>query len=427
MNRKFKIALITLASLLAVALAAVIIVIVVKNAPPPAPTETPKPTPTAQPTATPEPTYEPTNTISSTLAVGGDVVMHSGLNAEARREDGSYDYTPIFGTLGKYISGADYAVCSLVTSLSESGPYTAYPLFRSPRSLASSIAQTGFGLVNTATANCVDGFKDGIDCTLDALDEAGLAHVGTYRNEDERARGNYTLADVGGVSVAFLSYTCETNRVPISGFEYAVSVCTEDYLSGGREVNYALIDADMAAARASGADIIFVFMSWGTEFSTQPDELQRELADYLLYQGADIIIGGHCRVPQPMELREVTDIDGDTHEAFVCYSLGNMLSCQNDPYTDISSIVHIELTRDMDTGRAWVSDVGYYPIYMADLYEYGIEDFGWHYRMVNLHAAIDAYESGQPWDFMTETIYLDMSTALTDLHHLYEAPLDVNG
>ena len=45
------------------------------------------------------------------------------------------------------------------------------------------------------------------------------------------------------------------------------------------------------AAKEAGADIVFVFMSWGTEFSTEPSELQYEIADNLIRSGAiDIIV-----------------------------------------------------------------------------------------------------------------------------------------
>ena len=42
---------------------------------------------------------------------------------------------------------------------------------------------------------------------LAVLDEAGLAHVGTYRSQVERDENSgIYVADVGGISVAFLSY-----------------------------------------------------------------------------------------------------------------------------------------------------------------------------------------------------------------------------
>ena len=238
---------------------------------------------------------------------------------------------------------------------------------------------------------------------------------------EERSAGNYTVADVGGVSVAFLAYTCDTNDIPVAGFEYAVSVCTEDYLGDGLTVDYELMQSDLAAA-GEAADIVFVFMSWGDEFATQPNDQQIEIADFLFENGADIIVGGKCRVPQAMELREVTDSDGNRRTGFICYSLGNFLSCQNDAYTDISSILNIELMKDTDTGEAWIENVSYRPIFMADLYDYDINDYGWHYRMVDLHAALDSYESGEPWNFITDEVYSDMAAGLEALYEFYGAP-----
>lgn len=428
MNKKFKIVLITVLAAIVLVVAVIVIASLVK---PNAPAENSAPPvvagtlpPTDEPENTPEPSPEHVNTVTSTLAVGGDIVMHTGLNGEAMGDTG-YDYVPIFGILKDFIASADYSVCSLVTTFAEGANYTAYPLFKSPTDLAASIAQVGFNLVNTATSHCVDSFKDGIDYTLDTLDAAGLSHVGTYRTQEERdASGNRYMADINGINVAFLAYTCDTNSVPVAGFEYAASICALDYLGGGTKIDYDLMQADISSAREAGADIVFVFMSWGTEFATEPNEQQVEIADFLFENGADIIIGGHCRVPQPMELRTIKDAEGNERTGFICYSLGNMLSCQNDEYTDISALVNIQLTKDTDTGEVWISDVSYKPIYMADLYDYGINDYGWHYRMVDLHAAINSYESGTPWEFITDDVYRDMADALEAVHEFFGAELD---
>lgn len=428
MNKKFKIVLITVLAAIVLVVAVIVIASLVK---PNAPAENSAPPvvagtlpPTDEPENTPEPSPEHVNTVTSTLAVGGDIVMHTGLNGEAMGDTG-YDYVPIFGILKDFIASADYSVCSLVTTFAEGANYTAYPLFKSPTDLAASIAQVDFNLVNTATSHCVDSFKDGIDYTLDTLDAAGLSHVGTYRTQEERdASGNRYMADINGINVAFLTYTCDTNSVPVAGFEYAASICALDYLGGGTKIDYDLMQADISSAREAGADIVFVFMSWGTEFATEPNEQQVEIADFLFENGADIIIGGHCRVPQRMELRTVKDAEGNERTGFICYSLGNMLSCQNDEYTDISALVNIQLTKDTDTGEVWISDVSYKPIYMADLYDYGINDYGWHYRMVDLHAAINSYESGTPWEFITDEVYRDMADALEAVHEFFGAELD---
>ncbi len=438
MNSKLKLALIILAALIVIVLAVVLISVLTGGGEEPGEATHPagesapaaSGEPSAAPSETPppeEPTVDPAgqNVTTAAIAVGGDIVMHTGLNTEALTGEGTYDYSPIFGVLPELIADADYAVCTLSSTLADGAEYTAYPLFRSPTSMAADIAEAGFDLVNTASSHLADSFKDGINSTLDSLDAAALAHVGTYRSEDERAAsGNRYMAEVNGISVAFLAYTCDTNRVPLSGFEYAASICTKDYLSEGTEVDYELMDSDITAAREAGADIVFVFMSWGEEFATEPSSLQYEIADALITYGADVIIGGHCRVPQPMEMRTVRLDDGSEESGFVCYSLGNMLSCQNDIYTDISAVLSLELSLDNDTGEASVTGVSYRPIYMADLYDYGINDYGWHYRMVDLHAAIASWESGSPWDFLTEDIYRDMVTALASAHELYGEEFD---
>ena len=184
MNSKFKLALIILAAVVVIILAIVIISVLTGgseeggdvSAPPveTSSTQTPDALQSAPPEETPAESSTGANTTTATIAVGGDIVMHSGLNTEALQSDGTYDYTPIFGVLPELVSGADYAVCSLATTLVESGSaYMAYPLFRSPTSVADAVASVGFDLVNTATSHLADAWKDGIDYTLNTLEGAG--------------------------------------------------------------------------------------------------------------------------------------------------------------------------------------------------------------------------------------------------------------
>ena len=44
--------------------------------------------------------------------------------------------------------------------------------------------------------------------------------------------------------------------------------------------------------------------------------------------------------------------------------------------------------------------------------------------MVDLHAAINSYESGSPWEFITDEVYKDMSAALDAVHEFFGAELD---
>lgn len=110
MNKKLKIALITLAVTVVLVVAAVLIATLIKPSPEAEPYALPSAGSsdnivTETPSDEPEPSASPehVNTVTSTLAVGGDIVMHTGLNGEAMTDSG-YDYVPIFGILKDFIA-----------------------------------------------------------------------------------------------------------------------------------------------------------------------------------------------------------------------------------------------------------------------------------------------------------------------------------
>ena len=326
-------------------------------APPPPPTPVPTPTPTPAP---PPPT-------TATLAVCGDVMSHMPVTNDAwEEEQGVYDYRPIWAQAEPYIQAADYAVANLETTLSETGPYSGFPAFRSPAALAGSLAGAGFDLMLTANNHCLDRGFDGLVSTLDALDGAGLAHVGTYRTQEEQAAGRIHLADVGGISVAFLGYTYGTNGIPVpSGREYAVDLFNTDYMTTLSTPDTGRVEADLAAARALEPDLIAVLIHWGVEYQTTQNSYQEQIADLLIENGADLVLGGHPHVPQPIEMRTVTAEDGSERTGFVCWSLGNFISSQVDPLTDVTAVLTVELTRDNITGETAVTGWEYVPMLMV--------------------------------------------------------------
>lgn len=327
-------------------------------APAPASTSTPTPTPTPEPTPTP-PTV-------ATLAVCGDVMSHMPVTNDAWDEEQDiYDYTPIFQQSRPYVEGADYAVANLETTLSTEGPYSGYPAFRSPAALADDLKELGFDLMLTANNHCLDRGFGGLTSTLDALDEAGLAHVGTYASEEDAASPIH-LADVGGIQVAFLGYTYGTNGIPLpSGKDWAVSLFNTDYMTSLSTPDTEKLEADLAAARSMEPDLIAVMIHWGVEYRTEQNSYQEEMADLLIANGADLVLGGHSHVPQPMETRTVTGWDGSQRTGFVCYSLGNFISSQVDPLTDTTAVLTLELTRDNETGETNLTDWSYVPMLMV--------------------------------------------------------------
>ena len=383
---------------------------------------TPEPTPT--PTPTPVGFVEPTNAANVKLAFCGDLVAHTGINDQALNLDGSYDYTSIFGGAQSFVTASDYAVCTMETTFPDTTAYSGYPMFKSPSSLATSLKSFGFDMINTASNHCMDGLQAGLIRTLDVLDQNGLEHVGTYRSVEEKAStGGILVKDINGVSVAFLSFTYGTNAIPVTGFEYVANIFMKDYLTTVEDIDYDLLASDMGAARELDADMIIVMMHWGNEYYTEPVDYQKELADYLFEQGADIIVGGHTHVPEPVELRRVTDIDGNEKTGLIVYSLGNFISCQDDKYTELTAVLNIDIQKNLDTGETYLRNVSYAPMYMVDLNDVNVTA-DWRYRLWDLQSAIAEYQNGNNLGVINDTLYNSMCTGLEDLHSIMGVDFD---
>lgn len=367
----------------------------------------PAPSPSPTPAATPSPSPTPENKTGLTLAVGGDLVIHSGINAEAET-DGGYNYTALLSDAAPIIQAADYAVCTLETTLDDGGEYSGYPAFITPVELASSLAETGFDLLNTATEQCNDNGLIGISDTINFIEGAGLETVGTFRSrvEKEETCGVKTV-EINGIRLGFVSFTYGTENYS-DAYTYAISLYKKD-----SEIDFDVLDASLNAAKALDCDITVVMMHWGNEYYTEPTAEQMELADYLFAGGADIIIGGHALVPQPMEKRTVTDANGFERECYLIYCTGSLLSCLDDQYTNLSSILTFSIEKDHNTGISVITALEAAPMLQLDLSKYA-EAGDWRYRVLDINATMEAWKNGDDRGFMTEGIYAALQTALDD-------------
>lgn len=319
-----------------------------------------------------------------TLAVCGDAMSHMPVTNDAWNGE-RYDYARIMAGAKPYVEAADYAVVNLETTLSGGPPYSGYPAFNSPDDMARDLKALGFDLCLTANNHSLDRGFSGLNRTLDVLDEVGLRHVGSSRTQEEHDH-NIQVADVGGVSVAFLGYTYGTNGIPIpKKHPYALNVFNTDYLTSLSKPDWDRLAGDLEAAKALETDLVAVMIHWGLEYKLTQNRYQEEMADFLFENGADVVLGGHSHVPQPMELRALPD----GRQGFVCFSLGNFISSQTKPNTDATAVLTLTLTRDNVTGKTQVTDYGYVPMYMLHRAQ------GPRFELLDIHAALDSPETGQ--------------------------------
>lgn len=271
------------------------------------------------------------------LLVAGDLMQHMPQVNAARLPDGSYSYDECFAAVRPEVERADVAIANLEVTLA-GPPYRGYPQFSAPDDFLRGVIGAGFDVLLTANNHCVDTYRRGFERTLDMMDSLGVAHLGTYRNGDERRQHYPFLLERNGLRVVLLNFTYDTNGIPVP------EPCVVNLMDTLE------MAADIERARQMQPDVIIALPHWGLEYQTLPSDEQREVAALLLAHGVDHIVGGHPHVAQPLELL-------NNGKNLVAWSMGNVVSNQTMPNTYGGYMVRLELTkRDSVTT---LSDCGY--------------------------------------------------------------------
>ncbi|WP_324785964.1 CapA family protein [Streptomyces sp. H51] len=282
-----------------------------------------------------------------TLVASGDVLPHSSIIERARFDGGgsAYDFRPMLAGIKPVVSRADLALCHMETVYGANGDYTGYPTFKSPPEVARALAATGYDGCSTASNHTLDDGAGGIRRTLDALDQAGVRHAGSARTEEEAHA--VTVLRAGAAKVAHLSYTYDTNGIPLpQGEPWAVNLIDADR-----------IVADARAARREGADVVVVSVHWGTEWQDDPDQQQLTVARQLTAARTggrpdiDLVLGTHAHVPQAYE-----KVNG----TWVVYGMGDQIAGDminhegvHDPRGNQSSVARFTFAPPARPGGRW--------------------------------------------------------------------------
>ena len=120
-------------------------------------------TPTPVPSPTPLPTPTPFLEHDITLMAVGDNLMHMGIVASGRQEDGTYDYSMLFDGIRPFLDTADVKIINQETILGgNSRGFSGFPYFNSPIEVGDAIADAGFNVVLHASNHTADQKLDGL-------------------------------------------------------------------------------------------------------------------------------------------------------------------------------------------------------------------------------------------------------------------------
>lgn len=282
--------------------------------------------------------------IVSLVAVG-DNLIHNSVLKSGRINDSTYNFDRLFDVMRDDFQEADIAIINQETILGgDFRPYDGYPNFNSPNELGDAIVKSGFDVVLQASNHTLDvGTQGVLNCIEYWKKQNDITYLGI--NDSQEERETIRVIERNGIRIALLNYTYGLNgRILPKDKPYLVNL-----------IDTTLIKSDLEKAEIL-ADFTIVFPHWGVEYVYKPNKEQTSLAKMMVRYGADLIIGTHPHVLQPIEWIEASN----GNKALCYYSLGNYTSGQKAMPRVLGGMAKIEIKRINDS--VFINNAGIVPL-----------------------------------------------------------------
>lgn len=278
-----------------------------------------------------------------TISFIGDVMQHqrqlyTALKPGADSLDPeSYDYSSYFSRIGDAISGADFAVANMEFSCGLT-PFTGYPRFSAPESLAEEAQKAGVDLFLCANNHIFDRGTAGVESTISVYRRLGEAYTGVYSDSTDLMDRYPYITDIKGIKIAFINFTYGLNG---NKADYPVSM-----------MDSAEVKKAIGRAISNECDLIVALPHWGEEYILEPSAEQIKWKEMLYREGVRVIIGGHPHVIQSVD---VSYSDDGAIDSLTAYSLGNYISNMSLKNTQVGMLFKLKLVKDTLTGKTGIA------------------------------------------------------------------------
>ncbi|MFG1809474.1 CapA family protein [Streptomyces sp. NPDC049040] len=272
--------------------------------------------PAARPTAT-----EPAGTV--TLAFAGDVHF-------TERTANRLGVDPALGPMSTALTAADFAMVNLESAITTRGtPQPKKYHFRTTPDALGALQRSGIDAVTMANNHAVDYGAQGLTDSLAAQHDSPIPVLGI--GADEAAAYRPYVTTINGVRLAVVAasqvqdYTNQKFRAGPGSPGIASA------LDRPR-----LLQAVRAAKRQ--ADVVVVYLHWGTEGQSCPGPEQKSIAADLSAAGATAVVGTHAHLMLG---------SGMLGPTYVAYGFGNFLWYGSSPYphSDQTGVTTLTVTR----------------------------------------------------------------------------------
>ena len=175
--------------------------------------------------------------------------------------------------------------------------------FRTDPKAIEGLVFAGFDILSEANNHVFDYGREAMEDTFLRLKSSGIDYVGAGFNEKEAY--SPIIKEIRGVRIAFLAYTN-------LGSEFWKAT---NERSGIAWLEEQRMKEEIKKAKDL-ADIVIVSFHYGEEYFSEPVPFQISISKTAIDSGADLIIGHHPHVTQPIERYK---------DAYIAYSLGNFV------------------------------------------------------------------------------------------------------
>lgn len=292
------------------------------------------------------------------VVCAGDNLIHLSLLAAEQKKlrDGEVSagnlYDSFYDSVRDKLQNADLAAVNQETIfVADHKRVSDYPRFGTPTEVGDAMVRAGFNLITLANNHALDQGVYGIDTTTAFWEEKGISSVGAQstKSYSEEAQTAVQFMEINGIRFAFAAYTYGTNGMSEpEGYPHLVEkLGDEDRMH--RQLSYA----------RSRADVVMVFVHWGTEYDTEIDDRQEYYRDFFYREGVDAVIGTHPHVVQKWEIVENNGTayaadavgwkkDSEQHKMLVYYSLGNLISAQTNEECKTGGLAEFTVVKKAD-------------------------------------------------------------------------------
>ena len=221
-----------------------------------------------------------------TVLGAGDIMLDRFMRQAVDRDGIRRVFIPLL----RLLDGNDVTLANLEGPFTDFAPKPAKPdnlQFTFDPRIAPSLAAYGFSALSLANNHTGNFGQKGLQSTRAYLNAAHIAHFG----DPDNATSLSAIATIRGKRIGFVGF----NRL----FQKSADA----------------VLAEIRALRA-GTDTVIVMPHWGNEYMPIPSENQKKLGRAFIDAGADIVLGSHPHVMQPIE---------EYGNGIIFYSLGNFV------------------------------------------------------------------------------------------------------